>query len=76
MKCNVGPIDSLLRIIVGLAVAIIGVVFDSWWGLVGLIPLATGYLNFACFMSLSIYPQWEKKKIRIAETVQFVGEKW
>jgi hypothetical protein len=49
MKCNVGPVDRLLRIIVGLAVAIIGVVFDSWWGLVGLIPLATGLFKFCLF---------------------------
>lgn len=46
MKCNVGPVDRLLRIIVGLLVAIVGIVFDSWWGLVGLIPLATGLFKF------------------------------
>lgn len=42
MKCNVGLVDRLLRIIFGLAIAILGVVFNSWWGLVGIIPLATG----------------------------------
>ncbi len=42
MKCNVGTVDRLLRIIVGLLIAITGVWFDSWWGLIGLIPLATG----------------------------------
>jgi len=42
MKCNVGFVDRLLRIILGLIIAIIGVWFDSWWGLIGLIPLATG----------------------------------
>ncbi|MDX1285246.1 MAG: DUF2892 domain-containing protein [Draconibacterium sp.] len=46
MKCNVGSIDRLLRIIVGLLIAIIGVVFDSWWGLVGLVPLATGLFKW------------------------------
>jgi len=46
MKCNVGPVDRLLRIVVGLVVAIIGVIFDSWWGLVGLVPLATGLFKF------------------------------
>lgn len=46
MKCNVGPVDRLLRIIVGLLVAIVGVMFDSWWGLVGLVPLATGLFKF------------------------------
>jgi hypothetical protein len=42
MKGNVGPIDRLLRIILGLIIAILGVIFDSWWGLIGIIPLATG----------------------------------
>ena len=46
MKFNVGSIDRLLRIIVGLLIAILGVVFDSWWGLVGLVPLATGLFRF------------------------------
>lgn len=49
MKCNVGSIDRLLRIIVGLLIAIIGVVFDSWWGLVGLVPLATGLFKWCPF---------------------------
>ena len=46
MKCNVGSIDRLLRIIAGLVIAILGVLFDSWWGLVGIIPLATGLFRF------------------------------
>lgn len=46
MKCNVGSVDRLLRIILGLIIAILGVVFDSWWGLVGLVPLTTGLFSF------------------------------
>ena len=46
MKCNVGPIDRLIRIIAGLIIAILGVVFDTWWGLAGLIPLATGLFKW------------------------------
>ncbi len=49
MKCNVGAIDRLMRIVVGLIVAILGVWFDSWWGLVGLVPLATGLFRFCPF---------------------------
>ncbi len=51
MKCNVGPVDRLIRIIIGLIIAIIGVVFDSWWGLIGLVPLATGLFKF-CLLYL------------------------
>ncbi|MBN2636158.1 MAG: DUF2892 domain-containing protein [Prolixibacteraceae bacterium] len=46
MKRNVGAIDRLLRIILGLVIAIAGVLFDSWWGLIGIIPLATGLFSF------------------------------
>ncbi len=46
MKLNVGSIDRLLRIVVGLLIAILGVWFDSWWGLIGLVPLATGIFSF------------------------------
>ena len=46
MKCNVGTVDRLIRIILGLVIAILGVYFDSWWGLVGIVPLATGIFQF------------------------------
>lgn len=46
MKCNVGSIDRLIRVILGLLIAIAGVVLDSWWGLIGIIPLATGLFKF------------------------------
>jgi ABC-type polysaccharide/polyol phosphate export permease len=46
MKCNVGSIDRLLRIIVGLIVAILGVYFENWWGLVGVVLIATGLFKF------------------------------
>jgi len=46
MKCNVGTVDRLLRIILGLIIAILGVYFNSWLGLIGIIPLATGLFSF------------------------------
>jgi hypothetical protein len=46
MKHNVGSVDRLLRIILGLLIAILGVVFDSWWGLIGIVPIATGLFSF------------------------------
>jgi hypothetical protein len=42
MKCNVGRTDRILRIISGLVIALLGVIFNSWWGIIGIIPLATG----------------------------------
>ncbi len=46
MKCNVGTIDRLLRIIIGLVIALLGVMYDSWWGLIAIIPLGTGLFSF------------------------------
>ena len=61
MKGNVGPIDRLVRIILGLTIAIVGVVFDSWWGLVGLVPLATGLFKF-CPLYVPFKISTEKKE--------------
>lgn len=41
MKCNVGKTDKIIRIIVGLAIGAAGLYFNSWWGLLGIIPLGT-----------------------------------
>lgn len=47
MKCNVGSIDRILRISVGLAlVALAANGIVGWWGWLGLIPLATGIFRF------------------------------
>jgi membrane protein implicated in regulation of membrane protease activity len=47
MKSNVGGIDRILRIAIGLvliALAATGTV--RWWGWLGLVPLATGALGW------------------------------
>lgn len=51
MFANVGTIDRVLRIVVGLAliaaaVGLFGVAYQTVWGWVGLIPLATGLVGW------------------------------
>jgi len=46
MKTNVGSIDRILRIIIGLAVLGAGYAFKSWWGIVGFVPLLTATFRF------------------------------
>lgn len=41
MKKNVGGADKILRIIAGLVIIALGINFQSWWGLVGIVPLFT-----------------------------------
>ncbi|HEY5535749.1 MAG TPA: DUF2892 domain-containing protein [Ignavibacteria bacterium] len=43
MKVNEGTTDKVIRIVVGLAIIIVvGFVMKSWWGIIGIVPLATG----------------------------------
>ncbi|MFA6023064.1 MAG: DUF2892 domain-containing protein [Candidatus Pacearchaeota archaeon] len=42
LKQNVGIIDKIIRIILGVLILSLGIIYNNWWGLVGLIPLATG----------------------------------
>jgi len=49
MKCNVGGMDRVLRIILGLAVLSLYFFLNGankYWSLVGLVPLLTGLLGF------------------------------
>jgi hypothetical protein len=41
MKCNMGTTDRILRTIVGLAIAGVGIYLGSWWGLAAIVPLWT-----------------------------------
>ena len=42
MKVNIGNIDKAIRLIVGLFIVIfIGFILNSWWGLLGIIPIFT-----------------------------------
>lgn len=46
MKINVGKPDKIVRIILGVVIIGLGAYFRSWWGIVGLVPLLTGFMNF------------------------------
>jgi len=65
MKKNVGTIDRVLRIVIGVAVMALGIYHQAWWGVLGIIPLFTAsvrscplYLPFG----ISTAPKEEKKK--------------
>ena len=49
MKANVGGIDRNLRIVAGAAILSLFFILEGnarFWGLIGLIPLLTGFVNF------------------------------
>lgn len=41
MKCNVSKTDKAFRIFVGIVFLMLGVYFETWFGLIGLLPLYT-----------------------------------
>ncbi len=46
MKKNVGTTDKIIRIVIGLVIGVLGVYYQSWWGLLALVPIATAFLSF------------------------------
>lgn len=53
MKANVGGIDRILRIVVGLALIVWALVLEGpIWAWIGVVPLATGLFKFCPFYPL------------------------
>ncbi len=55
MTSNVGGIDRVLRIVVGLVLLSLIFVLEGnarWWGLIGIVPLATGLMSSCPLYSL------------------------
>lgn len=46
MKKNVGSADKVIRIILGVAIIAFGIYNQSWWGLVGIVPLFTAFIGW------------------------------
>ena len=46
MKQNVGGLDRMVRIVLGVVVIGAGVYFKSWWGAIGIVPLGTAALGW------------------------------
>lgn len=66
MKANVGGVDKILRIVVGLGLLSLILILDGnarWWGLIGLVPLLTGLVNFCplyAFLGFNSSPTKDK----------------
>jgi len=46
MKRNVGGWDRFSRFIVGFGILIMGYLYDSYWGLIGLVPILTALISW------------------------------
>ncbi len=65
MKKNVGNSDKVIRIVLGIVIAVIGIVTQSWWGLLAIVPIGTALINFCpayALLGLSTQKNAEKSK--------------
>lgn len=46
MQCNMGTLDRGIRAGLGVGIGAAGFVTESWWGLVGIVPLATALIGW------------------------------
>ena len=46
MKRNVGPTDRIIRLILGAVIILLGAIFNSWWGLIGVAVFLTGIIGW------------------------------
>ena len=46
MKLNMGKLDRRIRVVLGIVIIAIGIIYQSWWGLIGLIPLGTAFIGW------------------------------
>jgi len=46
MKKNVGSFDRIARFILGLVIIALGFLYQSWWGIIGIVPLFTSAIGW------------------------------
>ena len=46
MTRNMGSADRIIRAVVGIGVLAAGYYFKSWFGLIGIVPLATAFIGW------------------------------
>lgn len=46
MKCNIGKTDRWVRFIAGAVMLLAGFYYQSWWGLIGVVPILSGAIRW------------------------------
>lgn len=52
MTRNEGNTDRIIRVVLALAIFALGIVYGSWFGLIGIVPLATGLIGWCPLYSV------------------------
>jgi len=63
MTKNIGTADGVVRAIIGLVIIVVGLIYKSWWGALGLIPLITAFTRFCGLYTLLGVSTCQVKKI-------------
>lgn len=65
MNTNMGSLDRTIRFLVALLIGAAGIYFQSWWGLLAVIPLVTAFANLCplyTLLGISTHPSKSQKK--------------
>jgi len=63
MQCNIGKLDKVGRVVLGLAVIGAGLYYKSWWGAIGVVPLATAVIGWCpAYLPFGINTMKRKKE--------------
>ncbi len=46
MNKNIGKLDRNIRIVIGILIIVLGLVYNSWLGVIGVIPIITALINW------------------------------
>jgi len=52
MTCNIGKVDKIIRLVLGVVIIVWGVMNNSWLGAIGLIPLGTALMGWCPLYSI------------------------
>ncbi len=52
MTKNVGSADKVVRIVIGIGLLVWGIATKNWLGAIGIIPLATAFMNWCPLYSV------------------------
>ncbi len=53
MTCSIKKPNKTIRIIVGIVILLVGVYFESFWGLIGLVPIGFAIFGYCPICSLA-----------------------
>jgi type IV secretory pathway TrbD component len=69
MTCNMGKTDRGIRIVIGIVIAVLGIYFKSWWGLLAILPLGTAAMGWC-----AIYVPFKISTVKKETEAKSTGE--